>query len=97
MAKDLTSALQALTEQASGQTSRIDRALPTARVPPAIPPRSGSSGPISAVAVGDSFTLTGEKTVASSDGLFTLYFPETLEATIGGKVVTLGAIKGVTP
>lgn len=97
MAKDLTAALQALTEQAAGQTSRVDRTLPTARVPPAIPARSGSSGPITAAAAGDSFTLKGEKTVASSDGLFTLYFPETLEATIGGKVVTLGAIKVATP
>lgn len=97
MAKDLTEALQALTEQAAGQTSRVDRTLPTARVPPAIPPRSGSSGPITAVDNGDSFALKGEKTIASSDGLFTLYFPETLEATIGGKVVTLGAIKTETP
>lgn len=97
MAKDLTAALQALTEQASGQTSRVDRALPSARVPPAIPPRSGSSGPITAVDNGDSFALKGEKTIASSDGLFTLYFPDTLEATIGGKVVTLGAIKTATP
>jgi len=97
MAKDLTAALQALTEQAAGQTSRSDRTLPAARVPSAIPARTGASGPISAVNNGDSFALKGEKTIASSDGLFTLYFPETLEATIGGKVVTLGAIKTVTP
>jgi len=97
MAKDLTAALQALTEQASGQTSRVDRSLPAARVPSAIPPRTGASGPKSTVANGDSFALKGEETIASSDGLFTLYFPETLEATIGGKVVTLGAIKVVTP
>lgn len=97
MAKDLTAALQALTEQAAGQTSRVDRSLPAARVPSAIPARTGASGPISAVSSGDSFALKGEKTIASSDGLFTLYFPETLEATIGGKVVTLGAIKTVTP
>lgn len=81
MAKDLTAALQALTEQAAGQTSRTDRSLPAARVPSAIPPRTGSSGPktggtagiaspLTETAFGDrEFYAAGWK---SSDGLFTL-------------------------
>lgn len=81
MAKDLTAALQALTEQAAGQTSRVDRSLPQARVPSAIPARTGSSGPLSAGTAGIAspltetgfadreFYATGWK---SSDGLFTL-------------------------
>lgn len=81
MAKDLTEALQALTEQAAGQTSRVDRTLPTARVPPAIPARSGSSGPIAAAVSSIASPLTETSFGArqfyaagwkSSDGLFTL-------------------------
>ena len=97
MAKDHTEALHALTEAATGQTSRVDKTLPGPRVPPAIPARTGASGPISAAASGDSWELKGEKTWETSDGLFSIYFPETLEATIGGKIITLGAIKTVAP
>ena len=50
-----------------------------------------------AAAAGDSWTLKGENTLITSDGLFAIYFPETLEATIGGKVVTVGAIKTEAP
>jgi hypothetical protein len=98
MARDLTEALRALTDKAtSGQTSRVDKALPERANPPAIPARSGSAGPVTTAAVGDSWELKGEKTWATSDGLFTIYFPETLESAIGGKTLTIGAIKAVTP
>jgi hypothetical protein len=50
MAKDLTAALQALTEQANGQTSRVDKSLPAAKTATGIPPREGASGPIAGAA-----------------------------------------------
>lgn len=98
MSKDLTEALHALTVAASGKTSRVDKTLPEARVPSSIPARTGASGPIAAAAAaGDSWTLKGENTLITSDGLFAIYFPETLEANIGGKLVTVGAIKTEAP
>jgi hypothetical protein len=96
MAKDLSAALQALTEQAQGQTSRVDKALPAGRDIPAIPARSGSSGPMSTPGVAaTAFVLRGEKTITSSDGIFTFHFPETLETTLDDKVLTIGVIKAV--
>lgn len=50
MAKDLSEALGALTGKGSGQTSRVDKALPARPNPPAIPERTGTSGPLSAAA-----------------------------------------------
>ncbi len=98
MAKDLTEALAALTEAASGKTSRVDKSLPEPRIPPAILARTGASKPVAAAAAaGDSWTLKGENTIITSDGLFSIYFPETLESIIGGKVITVGAIKTETP
>lgn len=97
MAKDLTEALAALTEAASGKTSRVDKSLPDPRIPPAIPARTGASKPIAAAAVGDAWTPKGEKIWETSDGLFSIYFPETLESTIEGKIVTIGAIKTEVP
>lgn len=82
MSKDLTAALQALTEQAQGQTTRHDKALPAVKVAPAIPARTGSSGPISGAGVGGiASPLTEEDFAArefhaagwmSTDGLFKL-------------------------
>lgn len=96
MAKDLTAALQALTEQAQGQTSRVNKTLPAAKDATAIPERTGSSGPIySTAASGNTLELKDEKTIITSDGLFTIYFPNTAETTAGDKVLTLGAIKSV--
>lgn len=82
MAKDLTEALQALTERASGQTSRVDKALPARPNAPAIPARTGAAGPLATgsgagiasplteTAFADrEFYATGWKT---TDGLFTL-------------------------
>lgn len=82
MAKDLTEALHALTEAATGQTSRVDKTLPGPRVPPAIPARTGESGPIAGGTGGGiaspltetafsdrEFYATGWKT---TDELFTL-------------------------
>lgn len=102
MAKDLTEALAALTEAASGKTSRVDKSLPDPRIPPAIPARTGSSKPILAQGMsGTGFELAAEKTIATSDGLFTIYFPKTIKATVSGaidgvqttSVVTVGVIK----
>jgi hypothetical protein len=45
MAKDLTSALQAMTEDAAGQTSRVDKSLPAVKTATSIPSRSGSAKP----------------------------------------------------
>lgn len=97
MAKDLTEALHALTQAATGQTSRVDKTLPGPRVPPSIPARTGASGPIAAAATGDSWELKGEDTITTTDGLFTIYYPETLESTIQNVIITIGATKKVTP
>lgn len=97
MAKNLTEALAALTEAASGKTSRVHKSLPGPLIPPRIPARTGASKPIAAAAVGDSWKPKGEKTLITSDGLFSIYFPETIESIIGGKVITVGAIKTETP
>lgn len=81
MAKDLTDALQSLTEKAFGQTSRVDKALPARPNPPAIPARTGTAGPVATPGSGIASPLTetafadrefyagGWKT---TDGLFTL-------------------------
>ena len=82
MAKDLTAALHALTEQARGQTSRDDRSLPSAAPVSAIPARSatalpeaGRSGGIASPLVETDYadrTFHGDTTITSSDGLFAL-------------------------
>ncbi len=82
MAKDLTAALHALTEQANGHTTRVDKSLPAAKVAPLIPERVGTSGPITSGTGGGiaspltetafvdrEFYESGWKT---TDGLFTL-------------------------
>lgn len=81
MAKDLTAALQALTEQANGQTSRVDKSLPAAKSATNIPSRQGSSGPIAGSAGSIASPLT-EKDFSkrefhdggwvTTDGLITL-------------------------
>lgn len=45
VAKDVTEALDRLTRDASGQTSREDTALPASKPVAAIPPRVGQAGP----------------------------------------------------
>jgi len=97
MAKDLTAALHALTEQANGQTTRVDKSLPAVKVAPPIPERVGSSGIISGAGGGVGFALNGEKTVSSTDGLLTFYFPETLRTTIGLTTLDVGVIVKTTP
>lgn len=92
MAKDLTEALQSLTERASGQTSRVDKALPARPNPPAIPARTGSAGPVYASGTGQVFALDGEKTYTSSDGLFTIVFPDSLRGFVGTDDVTWGVM-----
>lgn len=83
MAKDLTEALHQLTVAAAGQTSREDKTLPTARVAPAIPVRSGASGPITSASGGAiasplveqdyaERTFHAETNIMSTDGLIVL-------------------------
>jgi hypothetical protein len=82
MAKDLTAALHALTEQAQGQTSRVDKALPEAMAASAIPARSGAAGPKSAAGSGIASPLVEtdyaertfhpERNLRTTDGLFVL-------------------------
>lgn len=82
MAKDLTAALQAMTEQAQGQTSRQDKTLPAVKVATEIPSRTGASGPVTSAGSGSiasplteadfgsrEFHSAGWKT---TDGLLTL-------------------------
>ena len=81
MAKDLTDALRLLTEGASGQTSRVDKTLPDSRVAPAIPARSGASGPksVNSGSIASPLTETAHadrtyhaaQTITSTDGLLT--------------------------
>lgn len=93
MAKDLTAALHALTEQASGQTTRRDKVLQEVKQATEIPPRIGSSGPVMTGGGGTGFELGGEKTVTSTDGLLTFYFPETLKGKVSNKSIVLGVIE----
>lgn len=93
MAKDLTAALHALTVEAQGQTTRQNKVLPAVKEATEIPARTGASGPISSPGAGTGFTLGGDKTVTSTDGLLTFYFPETIGATVGEKKVVVGVIE----
>lgn len=81
MAKDLTAALQALTDQAAGLTTRQDKALPAAISATAIPERTGSSGPVAGTSGGIASPLTEKNFTKrefhaagwkSTDGLFKL-------------------------
>lgn len=82
MGKDLTEALRQMTEGGLGQTSRVDKVLPAASAAPAIPPRSGSSGPKAGASGGSiasplteiayaNRTYHSPKTITSTDGLIT--------------------------
>ncbi len=82
MAKDLTAALQALTDQAQGQATRQDKALPAVKSATAIPARTGSSGLLTSAATGGIASPLTEKDFSarefhaggwlSTDGLFKL-------------------------
>jgi hypothetical protein len=84
MAKDLTAALHALTQQAQGQTSRQDKMLPSAKDATTIPERSGASGLIQSPGSGGAIvsplteTLYTERTFhdvrqyKSTDGIFVI-------------------------
>lgn len=81
MAKDLTAALQALTEAAQGQTSRVDKTLPEVVPASSIPSRTGSARPRAATAgiasplVESDYaerTFHAERNLLSTDGLFLL-------------------------
>lgn len=86
MAKDLTAALHALTEQANGQDSRQDASLPAPLAVPSIPARKGSGTPKTSTSSSGSGgvgyvsplvetaytdrTWHAARTVTSSDGIF---------------------------
>lgn len=87
--KDLTEALHALTVQAqgvnAGPAAMKTRGLADKTRASALLAGASSQG-------GLDFTLGGTLTVASSDGLITLYFPETMKTDLGGKTQTLGVV-----
>ena len=96
MAKDLTAALHALTVEAQGQTTRQNKALPAVKEATEIPARTGASGPVRSTGGDGSFSLGGERVLQTSDGIFSFYFPETLQSVVGGQAVMVGVIvKGV--
>lgn len=106
MAKDLTEALRALTEPSAGLTSRRDKSLLERQNPPGIQARTGSAGPVYGEGAGGTgFELYPEKTMTTSDGLFTIYYPKTIKARVSGsiggeyitKIVTVGVIKEEAP
>lgn len=69
--------------------------LPPAQPLSAIPVRTGASAPIvKPTASGGSvnMTLRGAKLYTSTDGLFTLSFPESAEVVVGATTITLPAI-----
>lgn len=83
MAKDLTAALAALSEQAAGSNTRSDKSLPGANPVTAIPARSGSAKPGGTGGTGSiASPLTeqaystrafwAEKAITSTDGLFVI-------------------------
>ena len=83
MAKDLTAALAALSEQAAGSNTRSDKSLPGANPVTAIPARSGSAKPGSTGGTGSiasplseqpyaTRTFWSDKTITSTDGLLVL-------------------------
>lgn len=92
MSRDLTDDLRALTEQANaskregmkprGAAAKVES---SALLPGASKSGNGSS----------SFEPKGPKTLTSTDGLFTIFYPDTLETTIDSTVYTVGVIKRV--
>ena len=90
--RDLTEALEALT----GST-RFDIAKPKDPVQPAKArgekPAQTSSARNSGGTGGDKLSLGDEKTLETTDGLFTLSFPRTLKGTIEGVAVVIPVIE----
>lgn len=82
MAKDLTSAWAALSQDAAGSTSRKDRVLPAAQSKSAIPARTGTAQPGGSATGSIASPLTEanyaartwwpDQTITSSDGIFTI-------------------------
>lgn len=91
MSKDLTDALRALTEQANGTSPEPMklRGNAPAAISAALP-----SGAQQGTGSKD-FAVGGTKTMVSTDGLFALVFPDTLNTTISGVQYTVGVIKKV--
>ena len=87
--KDLTEALRQLTEQAQPAETQAPPRGSAARVVSAAVPSGGVAKG------GATFAPGGAQTFTSTDGLFTLSFPETLVTTLGDSELTIGVIKKV--
>lgn len=95
MKDDLAQSVRAISQAGTLKNKR----LPAASTPPVIPPRAGASAPITQASSGSGsvdMTLGGPKTYTTTDGVFTLSFPESASATVGTKVLTFPAINAVT-
>lgn len=91
MSRDLTDALSALTN-----TSPYGGDLPTPPPARGAAPAAKSSVLLAGGATEGAatpLTVAGARTVLSSDGLFSWYFPYTLDMDDSGTVYSLGVIK----
>ena len=92
-ARDLTEALDKLTQPTSSGAPDAPKLRGEAPVVKSSALIAGGAGG----GAGATFTATGAMTIITSDGLFAISFPETLETNYGADVMTLGVIKKVTP
>lgn len=89
---DFQSAFESVTY---GRTTRTEKKLPPPTPAPAIPARTGSSLPVKSVGSSGSatgLTLKGAVVVTSSDGIFTISYPESVETTVDGVTLVIPAI-----
>lgn len=92
MAKDLTEALHRLTQEAIGQTTRDDKALPAAKAVNQIPERVGSAGPVAKVSSGGGIASPLIETTYASRQ----YWPEVnITSTDGFITFALSPIKQI--
>lgn len=92
MAKDLTAALAALSEQAAGSTTRADKSLPAATPVAAIPARGGSAKPGEAGGTGSIASPLTEQAYATR----TFWADKTITSTDGVLVIKVKPIKQMT-
>lgn len=79
----------------SSDGTRRNKELPAAKSAPAIPDRVGAADHLtqsSASSGGVDMTLRGAKTVTSTDGLITIFYPESAEVVVGATTITIPAI-----
>lgn len=94
VSKDLTEALRAMMEQGDSATNVVPKPRGSA---PAVESSALLGASPAAKSGGSDLAAGGTKTIMSSDGLFTLVFPDVLKATIAGSEYTIPVIKKVTP